>query len=85
MKNAIILGCSVAALLTLGGCVAPRVLFEETLVGGRSVKYTLQATGGKLYDFQTRICDFDQAGNETNCGDSTVLNNVTLRRPERRF
>ena len=56
-----------------------------SLVGGRSVKYTLQATGGKLYDFQSRICDFDQAGNETNCGDSTLLQNVTLRRPERRF
>jgi len=85
MKNAMLIGGSVAALLSFGSCVAPRILFEETLVSGRTVKYTLQSTGGKLYDFQTRICDFDQAGNETNCGDSTVLQNVTLRRPTRRF
>ncbi len=60
------------------GCLPPKVLVSEELVGQRSVKYIVQRTD-PYYDLTARVCDFDAAGNEVNCNDTLLLGNVAYR------
>jgi len=58
---------------------------EQLIVGGRIAKATYQRTGsvgsGKdqkaLFDFGLILCDVDDQGQETNCGDTSLMQAVT--------
>lgn len=77
--------CLSAIALGAVGCVTPRVLVSQEMIGDRVAKFTYMRTGatgsGKdakvLFDFGVVLCDFDNAGKETNCGDTLLMQNVT--------
>lgn len=79
-----IFALSALAMLAVG-CVPPRVLVQREIIGGRVAKFTYQKTAsvgsGKdaknLYDFGVEICDYDNGGQEANCGDTTLMQSVT--------
>lgn len=77
--------CLMALASGAVGCVSPRVMVSQELIGGRVAKFTYLNTGSvgsgkdakKLYDFGVRLCDFDSNGKETNCGDTSLMQAVT--------
>lgn len=77
MKRLLILG-SVLAATAATGCIPPRVLVSEELVGPRTVKYALQRND-HLYNFSARVCDVDDHGDEINCSDTMLLTDVVYR------
>ena len=77
--------CLSAIALGAVGCASPRVLTSQELIGGRVAKFTYLKTGtvgsGKdqkaVFYFGVVLCDFDNAGKETNCGDTTLMQQVS--------
>lgn len=86
MRNGFKMAMVTLGLASLVGCATPRYLINDFTMGDRSVKYILtpvaaqvDAGGGKkdqLYDFSVRICDLDKQDDETNCKDTTIVQNV---------
>ena len=77
-----------AACVMLTGCFAsPKILVSQDFVGERSVQYVMQktiTTGGKkdkkqLFNFSVRICSVGSDGKQTDCQDTTVLENVQAK------
>lgn len=82
-KKILMLGA--LALVALGACRRPQYLVDDSFVGGRGTKtiYVPMTSVGNgsnnqvvLYDYQIRMCDYDENGNESNCATSTILTNV---------
>lgn len=86
MRNGFKLAVVTLGLASLAGCATPRYLVDDFAMGDRSVKYILVPTaaqvdmgGGKkeqLYEFIVRICSLDKQDAETQCKDTTVVQNV---------
>ncbi len=81
----------IAALFALtfvlaAGCARPtQILVSQRYAGERVVRYTIEPTGqstektGQLFNLRVRLCGVENAGNDTACKDSMVLENVQPR------
>lgn len=73
----IALGALCLAGLFVGGCVAPKVMVDQSFMGDtHTVKMLMQKNASGTFDQSLRVCTIEN-GQETKCKDTVVLENVT--------
>jgi len=77
-----------ASCVALSGCGAPpQILVSQDFVGERSVQYLMQKTGTsgtkknkvQLFNFSTRICSVTKEGQQTDCVNTLILENIKAK------
>ena len=77
-KIVLVTTAMLTALFMRSSCATPGVLMNRDFMGKadeKTRKYYVQKADG-TFNAYFRVCDVDNAGKETNCKDTLVLDNV---------